>query len=62
MIEVQASCTDETGGGDGAYSLLGKWTPEEFTAELLKTLQSDWGLMNAKGEVSLNITITRVQR
>lgn len=58
MIEVQAYCEDEHGGSDGAYSLLGHWTPESFCAELLHTLTGEWGLANSKGNVSLVITIT----
>lgn len=60
MIEVGASCTDADGKSDGAYSLIGTWTPESFCAELLETIKTnDWGLSNSPGPFQLNITITR---
>ncbi len=45
MITVSASVEALDGkGGDGAYDLIGDWSPESFCAELLKTLKADWGL------------------
>lgn len=61
-IEVQASCEDESGGGDAAYDLCGEFTPEEFADTVKKVLESNWGLANAQGEVSLNIVIRKVAK
>jgi hypothetical protein len=63
LINVSASIVDEAGGSDAAYDLIMRQaSPEAFCAELLKTLQADWGLTNARGAVTLTLSITRSWR
>ena len=59
-IRVEASCRDARGGADGAYDLIGTWGIEAFCSVLQNLLkEDDWGLTNAEGPVTLNITIER---
>jgi len=63
LIDVDAAVIDEEGGSDAAYALCGdRLDVAEFIKELNDILTSgDWGLMNAVGEVTLQINIRKVK-
>lgn len=60
IINVEACVTEDgTGRSDGAYTLIGTWTPEQLRAELLRTLNGGWGLDGAAAPVTLSIHVRR---
>ena len=68
LYDVNAAILDSTGGGDGAYDLIGRGlTVDEFLARLREALtlgdglgtETGYGLTNAVGHVHLSIKIAR---
>lgn len=59
-VNVHAFLEDAQGGSDAAYDLCGEGQlPTDVGAKLGDILSGDWGLSNARGEVTLRLAITK---